>query len=205
MTASSGNQIGLVILAAGTSSRMGQIKQLLPWKDTTLVGNAIRVAIDSAIGPIGVVLGAGADEIFRKHGEEDVYFIHNELYPDGQGTSVVAGVKWAMAQNLDGVLFLLADQPHITADILRMMMSHAGTGTDGLVASHSGKYVGVPVYFGSDYFQELLDLKGDEGARSIFHRHPGALKTVLIKEASWDIDTQIDYENALRIKHESAL
>src|SRR5680860_1232621 len=85
------NNIAIVILAAGASSRMGQAKQLLPWEDTTLLGNAIRKAKASDANSVIVVLGANAESIRMEISESQIIIIENPIWASGLGTSIARG------------------------------------------------------------------------------------------------------------------
>jgi len=83
--------ITILILAAGASSRMGEAKQLLPWRDTTLLGNAISTAKTSRANEVLIVLGANADTIKAEVISKNITFLENKLWNLGLGSSISCG------------------------------------------------------------------------------------------------------------------
>jgi molybdenum cofactor cytidylyltransferase len=187
---------GIVILAAGTSSRMGKPKQLLPWKNTTLIRNVVDIALQSDIGPVAVVLGSSADLIFPELATCPVHVIHNELYPLGQGTSLHAGTRFAIRSEWDGVIFMVCDQPEIEASDLQKIYETALSDHTVLVAARYADTVGVPAYFDSTLFKRLLQVPVNQGAKSIFKELEMDLKEVSVPNAILDLDTMAEYEHA---------
>ena len=124
MTTPSAN-IALVILAAGASRRMGETtKQLLQWKNTTLLGNAIAVAEKSNAKNIFVVLGADAQNIKNKIKTTRCTIAINKNWVAGLGTSIACGIQElnTTTDKYDGVLLMLADQPFIDVDYLNLLI-----------------------------------------------------------------------------------
>ena len=106
------NDLGILILAAGSSTRMGQPKQLLPWKNSTLLGNTIETA-KALTKNILVVLGAHAELIEEKL-PKDVNRIINIGWNSGMGSSIALGVQQLeRALGPERILILLVDQPLI--------------------------------------------------------------------------------------------
>jgi len=106
--------IALLILAAGESRRMGnKIKQLLPWKNTTLLGNAINQAKKTEVRDIFVVLGANIKEIKTTLDDESITILENNNWKSGMGSSIVTGIRHLNSSNhkYDGALVILTDQP----------------------------------------------------------------------------------------------
>ena len=184
-----------VILAAGGSSRFGEIKQLLPWKNKNIINTVVETAALAGLDPILVVLGANAGLIQASLDNETVQVVTNPDWDKGQSTSLKAGVT-AIRQTVDGVLFLLCDQPHLTLNLVNAVVE------EGL---RSGKVVtpiiddrrANPVYFPASCFPLFDTLEGDAGGRQIISACPHTTLPWLDDWMARDIDTPEDYR-ALR-------
>ena len=184
-----------VILAAGGSSRFGEIKQLLPWKNKNIINTVVETAALAGLDPILVVLGANAGLIQASLDNETIQVVTNPDWDKGQSTSLKAGVT-AIRQTVDGVLFLLCDQPHLTVNLVNAVVE------EGL---RSGKVVtpiiddrrANPVYFPASCFPLFDTLEGDAGGRQIIPACPHTTLPWLDDWMARDIDTPEDYR-ALR-------
>lgn len=194
--ADSKKNIAVLILAAGSSSRMGQPKQLLPWKDTTLLDNILKKVTSSCPMQIIVVLGAYAERIRSEIQEKKPIILMNEKWESGLGSSLACGAKYILEkkETYDGVLVLLGDQPFIDEDFIDTMIATFYDNEKGIVATTYGKKVGVPALFSKDYFDALADLKGDSGAKSMLIAHDNDVIPISAGNVTLDIDTQQDYE-----------
>ena len=140
-------RIGLILLATGSSSRMGSAKQLLPYRGRPLVRHATETALGSMATPVIVVVGARAEEIRAAMEGLTVEIVEYTRWEEGMGTSIEAGMRAASAWNLDGVILALADQPLVSAAILdRLITTHRETGKP-IVASQYAGTVGVLAFF----------------------------------------------------------
>jgi len=184
--------IALIILAAGESKRMGQAKQMLPWKNTTLLGHCIEQAQNSLINHIYVVLGAQYTKIFNAHKHYKVNFINNRNWKEDLGQSIAFGVQHISSKNYDGVLLLLADQPQIKTDYINRMLEHLNLNTPILATSYT-KSIGVPVIFTKPYFETLIQNTNAKGAKSILMNNKASIKLLKTNNDIEDIDTYNDY------------
>ena len=195
MSAAPAGKIGTVILAAGESSRLGQPKQLLEFRGTTLLRHAAQTAL-AAGGPVCVVLGAFAETIRPTLENLPVLVVENRAWREGMGASLRTGLRALLDAHasLAAVVFLLSDQPFISAEKIRALVAeHERTGR-AIVASEYGGSLGVPALFASGLFPELRALAGNEGAKKIISRHRDAVAAVAFHEGIADIDTLADYE-----------
>jgi molybdenum cofactor cytidylyltransferase len=186
---------GVIVLAAGESSRMGQLKQLLPYRETSLLRHAAETALATGLGPVLVVLGAEAQRCEEALRQLDIQTITNPDWPLGMGLSISAGVTAfeQLAPGLAGILILLHDQPAVPAARLRQLVEARREG-ELIVAARYGDAVGVPAYFRRDLFEELRGLEGAAGAKKIIREHPAQTRLFDLPEARFDIDTPEDYE-----------
>jgi molybdenum cofactor cytidylyltransferase len=189
-------QVGIILLAAGGSSRLGKPKQLLLYKGQTLLQNTLSVALTSNAQSVMVVLGANADILQTEITNGKIHVVVNDDWQEGMGSSIRTGVK-AIAEinpSTEGVILLVCDQPFINSALLNnLITAHQKTGKE-IVACTYGNTFGPPVFFHQSLFSELLQLKGDTGARSIVQKHLDNMEAIPFPEGIFDIDTKGDYE-----------
>jgi len=200
--------VAAIVLAAGGSTRYGQPKQLLPWKDTTLVGHAVRLARTAdGVGQVIVVVGHRAEQVAAAVREEEqrvrqgmpARVVVNRHWEAGQSTSVRAGLA-AVASGASAALFLLVDQPEVPPHVLTALIQrHRQTLAPIVVPTYRGQR-GNPVLFDRTLFAELSLLKGDVGGRSLIVRYADRLECVAVSTAGIlrDIDTPEDYGLSLQ-------
>jgi molybdenum cofactor cytidylyltransferase len=188
-------RIGIVILAAGGSHRMGQPKQLLPFRERTLLRHAVETAVASMCRPIVVVIGAHAELVSLELQSLPVLIAYNPEWATGIGSSLRLAIQTLGAIDaIEGVVITLSDQPLVTADAVnRIVEAHYQTGKD-IVASEYADTHGVPLFIGKRFFDEISALAGTEGAKRVIDRHLEEMTTVPLVEAAFDIDTPNDYE-----------
>ncbi|MCK5098765.1 MAG: nucleotidyltransferase family protein, partial [Desulfobacteraceae bacterium] len=110
-----------VILAAGSASRMGSIKQLLPFRGKAILDHVIANAHKSALHEIILVLGYCSDKIKRELDLAGIKFVINKEYQKGQSGSLKKGLE-NVSINCDGAMFLLGDQPLVTDTIINKLI-----------------------------------------------------------------------------------
>ena len=175
-------KIAGVVLAAGASTRLGEAKQLIELSGERLLERAVRVAHVAGLEPVVVVLGYRAGEIRSGCGLPGAQVVINEAWEEGMGSSVRAGVS-AISGNPDGLVLMTCDQPAVDADHLRRLVE-AGAGGLTVGSSYAGK-VGVPAFFPAIRFAELMELRGDEGARRLLR----AALSIELPGGELDVDT----------------
>jgi molybdenum cofactor cytidylyltransferase len=183
-----------IILAAGLATRYGAAKQTLPWRNTTLAAHSARVALDAGLDPVIAVLGFEAEKVEKELAGLPVRLVYNPDFAIGQSTSIRKGVE-ALPSRTGAALFLLADQPLVTAAMMQTIVhSHRRTFAPACVPVFQGRR-GNPVLFDKTLFPELCELNGDTGGRVIIEKYPDAVVSVPATEAVLiDIDTPADYE-----------
>ena len=196
--------IAVVILAAGTSSRMGSPKQLLKWKNTTLLGHAIATAKGLNQRQVIVVLGANFEQIRSTINNDHIEILKNNNWETGLGKSIAIGVSNILKSdtNFDGVLVMLADQPLIDQSYFKKMLTKYRLGASQIIttAYKNGKQ-GVPVLFDRVYFEELSQLNDDKGAKGILRTYADKVTVIDAQHDVSDIDTQDDYEKLYKANH----
>jgi molybdenum cofactor cytidylyltransferase len=188
-------RLGAVILAAGAATRMGQIKQLLPFRGGTLVEHAVRQAQQAEFDPVVVVLGAQAELVREAVLPTGAAWIVNADWESGMGSSLRCGVARILEMDLDleALAVLLADQPFVTAKHLRQMGREFEQQGAPILAALYGGTVGVPAIFGSSVFAKLMTLPPDAGARALLRGGEAEVQRYELPEAATDIDTPADF------------
>jgi len=191
--------VGLMILAAGGSTRLGRPKQLLEYQGRSLIVRAAQAALSSSCTPIAVVLGAYAQAIEREVCQLPVQVVENPDWRQGMGTSIKMGLH-ALAEagggkfpDTDGVMITLGDQPSVTGSLLDEM-AEAFDMYGGIIASAYCNTLGAPVIFDRAFYSELASLAPGQGAKRVIDRHPEAVHAVDFPGGVIDIDTEEDYE-----------
>ncbi len=188
--------IGLVILAAGASTRMGTPKQLLPYRGRTLIEHIVEQARASVCHPIIVVLGANAERIKPKLTSFNIRAIENLSSVEGMSSSIRAGVEVLTAENphLKAVVLMVCDQPFVSTQLVNQLVENYRQANSLIVASEYMGVLGVPTLFDNTLFPHLMALSGDVGARKLIKRFSQNTIQVPAPEVAFDLDTPADYE-----------
>ncbi|MFZ7110946.1 MAG: nucleotidyltransferase family protein [Desulfatiglandales bacterium] len=191
-----------LILAAGTSTRMGSPKPLLTMRGSTLLNRILREALHSELERVVLVLGFEASRI-RESLEfpldvPKLTIVENPAYIKGMSSSIIAGLS-QVEGSYDHVLIILADMPFITCDLInRFIRRYADSGLPLGAVTQGGKR-SHPVIISRRFYQDLHALKGDEGARTLFSKQVNQL-CLYEPEGTYndmDIDTPEDYGSFL--------
>ena len=189
--------IGGVLLAAGSSRRMGEVNKLLVDIDgEPLVRRAARAMLEGGIKDPVVVTGHQRERIVAALAGLPVTFAHNAEFASGQAGSVAVGIR-ALPEALSGVLIALGDMPFISPELVaEMIRDHSGLGDHEARISfpvHEGRR-GNPVLWGRGFFEALSHLRGDMGGRGVLSENPAAVNSIGWHDDSIhrDIDTPLD-------------
>jgi molybdenum cofactor cytidylyltransferase len=187
--------IGVILLAAGGSTRMGRPKQLLSFGKTTLLRHAAETALATGLAPVVVVLGAEAEACRAELEGLTVAVAQNDGWARGMGGSLRAGVEELerIAPDIGAALVMLHDQPRISASSLRDLANLWNPEGCTIAAAFYGGTVGVPAVFDRRHFAELKALEGSGGAKGILARHDAGVAKLELPEALDDIDVPEDY------------
>jgi molybdenum cofactor cytidylyltransferase len=187
--------IHAIVLAAGESSRLGRPKQLLEYNGRTFLQNSVQIAIASGVQKVVVVLGAHAEKIKKEIAGGDVHLVENTEWKEGMASSIRSGLQ-AISEidpGVESVILMVCDQPFVTASLLNELITvHQKTGKPIVACSYENTF-GPPVLFHKTIFQELLQLRGDVGARGIVSKHTGEVELIPFPKGTYDIDTDTDY------------
>jgi molybdenum cofactor cytidylyltransferase len=181
----------VIILAAGSSSRLGQPKQLVKLQGRPVLHTVVSTAVAVIGQSVTVVLGAHAADLTRMLAHTTASIAINRNWQEGIASSLRCGLA-AAPPGCTAALIMLGDQLAVTTDDLKRLIA-AWRGEDGVIAAalYQG-HVGVPAIFPHWCFAELRELRGDQGARSILQRHAHRIAQVSMPNAAVDLDTPAD-------------
>ncbi|BES70959.1 nucleotidyltransferase family protein [Marinobacter nanhaiticus D15-8W] len=195
------SEIGVLILAAGASRRLGRPKANLQWCGKSLLAHTISQG--RRLGsPLHVVTGSHYPLIRFRSVDQPDRWVFNARWPEGMASSLQAGLM-SMPGSVKGVYVLLVDQPAIEACFwsgLITAVERSGGGQP--VAADLGGFVGAPAYLPRWLWPDIMDLQGDAGAGKLL-RSNGAI-AVPAPGAKVDVDTRADWL-ALRQSDRTAL
>jgi molybdenum cofactor cytidylyltransferase len=185
----------VIILAAGSSSRLGQPKQLLPYKGKNLLQHAILAAENSEAKLQILVLGANEQSIRENINPVSIAIVPNPAWEEGMAGSLKIAVKHLLDldPDLDQVLVMLCDQPFVDRDLLNTMIEKQSVSDKGIVACQYKGTLGVPALFTKTYFADILDLGGNGGAKNLIQENLEDVIALDFPDGGIDIDTMEDY------------
>lgn len=188
--------ISAILLAAGESKRMGELKQLMPFgQNTTIVEQAIDNLLSSAVNEVIVVVGYRAEEVIKSIVGKPVKIAINPNYRQGMSTSIIAGLN-LVDSRAQAVMLTLGDQPLINSQTINRLIEEFHNHDRGIaIPTYQGRR-GHPIIFAIKYKEKLLELKGDIGGRQIVKDHPDDILEVAVNAGGiiTDIDTISDYQ-----------
>ena len=188
-----------LVLGAGASSRLGEPKQLLPYKGNTLLGWVISQAeAASELDEVIVVLGRAAEEIRRRVSFGSAKVVENPVFGEGCSSSYRAGIA-ALNPESDAIMIILGDQPGVGPDILdRAALTWRQGDREILLSSYSGKQ-GHPMIFSRPLFDQLANLRGDKAAWKLVDANREMVGEVsFASDFPADIDTWEDFQRVAK-------
>lgn len=187
-------RIAGVLLAAGTSSRMGRNKLFLELGGDTVLRRAARTAVAAGVDPLIVVLGHEADRARAELDGIACTLVENPDYASGMNTSLHAGIK-AVPDSASAAIVLLADMPFVTPEMIRQVAVRWSG--EPLAVSVYGDVVAPPILYSCSLFPELLEMGADECRKRVVKRHRAeALEIAWPASALADLDVPEDVDRA---------
>jgi molybdenum cofactor cytidylyltransferase len=191
-----GGMVG-VVLGAGRSSRFGAPKQLLPFEDTTLLGQVVRNANASNLDQVVVVLGRASEELRASVDFGRAEVVENAAYGTGCASSLLAGMD-AADESCEALMLLLGDQPGVRAKFIDFVLAEWRRERPWASVTSYREKLGHPFIFARQAFDDLRELHGDKAVWKLIEAYPDRVLRVEIEAAlPPDVDTPKDYEMAL--------
>ncbi|SCX98916.1 molybdenum cofactor cytidylyltransferase [Nonlabens sp. Hel1_33_55] len=199
-----GIKIGVVILAAGSSSRLGHAKQLVEFKGSTLLQRVIDLtsAIDFDVNIL--VLGANYEKIKTSIKASAFEIIENKEWSNGMASSLKLGLEQALDldQSLSQIVVLLSDQPFVgKTEINRLIEVQLDKQSPATFSEYDG-IIGVPAIFSVSLVPELMKLEGDQGAKKLLSDKAFDYQTIPFEKGIFDVDTPEDVERLHKMEQE---
>lgn len=195
MKMSSAKKLGIIIIAAGNSSRLGQAKQLVEISGTSLLQIALSNAEELSNYSV-CILGHDANRFESKLERSSCKILVNESWLLGMGSSIACGVNFFM-DKVDAVMILLCDQYRLTLADLTPLIEQWHNEPDKIIASRylekkcNRLIEGAPAIFPNRYFDSLVKLE-EKGARDILNKNRDNVVVVSLDNAAFDLDTADD-------------
>lgn len=190
------SRVAAVVLAAGSSTRMGRNKLLLDLGGESLVRRAVRAAFSAGVDQVVVVLGHEEPRVRAELDGLPCTPVVNPDHAEGAGTSVRTGVRHVAAE-ADAIVVVLADMPFVTAEMIAALVQRYRETGAPVVASHYGDVQAPPTLYDQALFEELLSIPGERGAKEVVQRYESETIVVAWPESALrDIDVPADYESA---------
>ncbi len=193
-----------IILAAGESKRFGLPKQTLRLAGQTLLERAVTTVLDSPVDKVIVVLGANAPDCRKILAPYRVQVVMNNNWRDGISASIRTGLTALDGPedgNFDSALFLMCDQPRLSVQLITDLIVEFRSGEALIVASSYAKCLGTPALFSRRLFPEIIQLRGDSGAKSLIlkyqEKNQSLVSSVEFQDGEIDIDIPSDIDSLL--------
>lgn len=181
-----------LVLAAGGSRRLGQPKQLLPYRGATLLDHVIATARECGFDQLVVALGGAADEVRERVDLSGAEIALNPGFGAGCSSSIAAAMEIVEG---DVLVLLLGDQPGVTADTVRALLDSRGDAGVAVCRYADGR--GHPFAFSSALFGELAALHGDKAVWKLLESRDDVAEVPVPGPVPLDVDTWEDYEAVL--------
>jgi molybdenum cofactor cytidylyltransferase len=196
--------IGVVILAAGESKRMGVPKQILPIFGIPMLKYLVDEVLDTEAHPVTVVVGANKTKIVPLLENIPIGIIDNPDWQKGMGSSIKMGLvgSYLITKGFDGLIFMTSDMPFVNAKVINKLIKTAREFPEKtIVASKYAGTLGIPVLYKKERFEDILDMKPEHGAKQFFNKYPDEIVAVDFDLGVIDLDTKEDYYNFLQSKN----
>jgi len=188
--------IGVIILAAGWSRRMGQPKMLLPWGGSTVIRSVIETIHAAGLEDILVVTGANREGVEAEVGGS-AQTVFNRAHEEGEMLSSIQTGLAALKEDVQAALIALGDQPQIRTDTVTALLAARRETRAGLIVPSYNNRRGHPWLVERGFWTEILAMRSPASMRDFFRLHTDSIQYVQAPDPSVlaDLDTPEDYKN----------
>jgi len=192
------SKTAILILSAGESKRLGKPKQLLPYKNSTLLEYTIDQVKNVPNSQIFIVVGAYFQEVFNLLRGKKVAVVKNNDWSKGMGSSISKGITFLQKKgNFDQVLVTLTDLPLLDETHYTEMVEAFKLTPKRILLTEFDTHQGVPAVFCKSLFNELSHLDSDEGAKPVIKKYNKVIATIKSKAPYFDVDTEDAYKKLI--------
>jgi molybdenum cofactor cytidylyltransferase len=192
-------RVGIIILAAGMSSRMGTSKVLLKWGRHTVIEAIVNMLVPFRLPEIVVVTGHKAGDVSKTLRNSPVKTVFNPQYKEGEMLSSLQVGLQAMSNDIDACLILLGDQPHLKAKLVRQVLNYYAEGRGSIIAPCYHDQRGHPILIQRRHWPDILALPFGSAPREVINRNPVYTFAVDNDSILRDIDTPEQYAAEKRL------
>jgi molybdenum cofactor cytidylyltransferase len=195
------DSIGVILLAAGASLRLGEPKQLLKFRGETLLRRNAKIA-RAVSNKVVVTLGARI-EILRKEIEDlPVEIVENADWESGMSGSIRVGLKRLIDdKRLKAVIVMVCDQPFVDENLLKKIIVRFQETGAPVVACAYQNTLGVPAFFTGNFSPNCSRSTRGRARNDLIKKYEAQTAAIEFPEGAFDVDTQEDYENLLKISN----
>jgi molybdenum cofactor cytidylyltransferase len=196
-----------IILAAGSSSRMGRNKLLLKYGNHTVIEEAATQMLNSKADNILVITGhekANIEKLLSQFPPDRLKIIYNRIYKSGRAESIKCALR-SLDRQTDAALFMVADKPGVSAELIDRSIDKFRESTPSILYVRTPIGRGHPIIFARSMFDELLALEGDTIGNDLVTRHGHEVVELDDSEIQVDIDTEDDYIALMRNRPEESI
>jgi molybdenum cofactor cytidylyltransferase len=186
--------VGAIILAAGSSSRLGRPKQTIVFEGVTLLRRSVAAARDAGCSPVLVVTGAYANRARQELTGLEVHELFNPGWEDGMSSSIAGGIGELsrLSPDAPAAVLMVCDQPYVTAETIGNLLKFGCNNRHPIIASAYDNTFGVPAWFSKELFDELGNLVGSSGAKDIIRKYQNRAAFLPFERGAVDVDTPED-------------
>lgn len=183
--------VAVVILAAGSASRFGSVKQLAKINEKSMLQSVVDNCQRLEGEDLYLVLGAYYEEIQQSIELDNSRIIFNGDWQEGMASSIRMAVE-NFQKDYEGIMFLAGDQPMVRSDQLMQLIQRWRQSPQKICAAQYKDSMGIPAIFPREYYSKLRQLEGDQGAKKLLVENTGNIQLVEMPEAAIDIDFPLD-------------
>lgn len=191
--------IAILLLAAGSSSRLGHPKQLVQINGQPLLQKMVETSLATGCSPVVIVLGAYFEKIKPVIENLPIHILENKNWESGMGSTISCGMDFLInnSPELKAVILLVCDQYYLAEKNIEELITVFNNSNKKIIASKYGETIGVPALFSKELFSDLLKLNGQSGAKKIIQKYMEGSAIVEFSEGVFDLDTEEDLKKLI--------
>ena len=160
--------------------------------------HAIDTATSTTCYPIVLVTGANEYEILPLLKTAGVHILYNQGWQEGMASTLRMGISYLQKDpSILQTIVMLCDQPFVDTSLLQTLITTKNETKKKIITSFFDGTYGPPALFDKSLFDELMEVRGDEGAKKLLTRYPDQVQAIPFLQGGFDIDTMEDYKKLL--------